>query len=79
MGTIQEPNPDRDWLKRSYVDTSTNPYSIDATTEMFGRLAEGTGGSRTMRAVMRVAAVLALLPFAAPILLGLLHLLQRQL
>ncbi|MFB9363368.1 hypothetical protein [Actinoplanes nipponensis] len=54
MGTIQDPDPDRDWLKRSYTDTSTNPYSPDARTEMVGRLAEGTGGGRAARVVLRV-------------------------
>lgn len=76
MGTIQDPNPDRDWLKRSYVDTSNNPFSIDAQTEMMGRLAEGTGGSRTMRKIMRIVAVLALMPFAVSVILGVLDLVR---
>jgi hypothetical protein len=70
MGTIQDPNPDRDWLKHSYVDTSTNPYSIDARTEMMGRLAEGTGGSRATRAVMRAVAVITLVAIAVSVFLG---------
>jgi hypothetical protein len=76
MGTIQDPNPDHDWLKRSYVDTSNNPFSVDAQTEMMGRLAEGTGGSRTARTIMRTVAVLALIPFAVAIVLGLLDLVR---
>ncbi|WP_045747744.1 hypothetical protein [Actinoplanes rectilineatus] len=66
MGTFQDPNPDRDWLKRGYTDTSSNPFSIDAQTEAMGRLAEGTGDTRMARigrVVMKVAALLALLPF----------------
>ncbi|MDO3703296.1 hypothetical protein Q3W71_16610 [Micromonospora sp. C28SCA-DRY-2] len=74
MGTIQDPNPDRDWLRRSYVDTSTNPYSIDSRTEMMGRLAEGTGGSRVARAVMRAVAGIALVGIALSIVLGVLDL-----
>ncbi|PWU43147.1 hypothetical protein DLJ46_32970 [Micromonospora globispora] len=69
MGTIQDPNPDRDWLKRSYVDTSTNPYSIDSRTEMMGRLAEGTGGSPAMRAVMRAVAGITLVAIAVSVVL----------
>ncbi|RSM41558.1 hypothetical protein DMB66_55775 [Actinoplanes sp. ATCC 53533] len=76
MGTIQDPNPDREWLKRSYVDTSTNPFSIEAQTEMMGRLAEGTGGSPTMRRIMRIVAVLALIPFAVGIVLAILDLVR---
>ncbi|MGC1212932.1 MAG: hypothetical protein WA890_16895 [Micromonospora sp.] len=75
MGTIQDPNPDRDWLKRSYVDTSTNPYSIDARTEMMGRLAEGTGGSPATRAVMRAVAAITLVAIAVSVVLGVLDLL----
>ena len=52
MGTIQDPNADREWLKHSYPDTSTNPYSIDARTEMMGRVATGRG--RLGRAVAAV-------------------------
>ncbi|WP_328419178.1 hypothetical protein OG470_36255 [Micromonospora sp. NBC_00389] len=74
MGTTQAPNPDRDWLKRSYVDTSTNPYSIDARTEMMGRLAEGTGGSRATRTVMRAVAGITLVAIALSIVLGVLNL-----
>ena len=72
MGTIQDPRPDRDWLKRTYPDTSTNPYSVDARTEMLGRLAEGTGRSRT---VMRAVVVITLVTIAASIALGVLGLL----
>jgi hypothetical protein len=75
MGTIQDPNPDREWLRRSYVDTSTNPYSIDARTEMMGRLAEGTGGRRAARAVVRAAAAVILLSFAVSFVVGVLRLL----
>ncbi|MEV1289725.1 hypothetical protein [Micromonospora sp. NPDC049679] len=74
MGTIQDPNPDRDWLKRSYVDTSTNPYSIDARTEMVGRIAEGTGGSWVARAVMRAVAGITVVAIAASVVLGVLNL-----
>ncbi|WP_406078607.1 hypothetical protein [Micromonospora sp. NBC_00858] len=74
MGTTQDPNPDRDWLKRSYVDTSTNPYSIDARTEMMGRLAQGTGGSRVTRTVMRAVAGITLVAIALSIVLGVLNL-----
>jgi len=74
MGTIQDPNPDHDWLKRSYVDTSNNPFSIEARTEMMGRLAEGTGGSRATRTVMRVVGVIALIPFVVFVVLGILDL-----
>ncbi|GGN11230.1 hypothetical protein FHR83_003414 [Actinoplanes campanulatus] len=49
MGTIQDPNADRDWLKRSYPDTGGNPFTVEAQTEMMGRLAEGTGDSRMAR------------------------------
>jgi hypothetical protein len=76
MGTIQDPNPDRDWLKRSYVDTSNNPFSVDAQTEMMGRLAEGTGGSRAMRAVMRAVAAIALVSIAVSGVLGILDLIR---
>ena len=76
VGTIQDPNPDRDWLKRSYVDTHANPFSVDAQTEMMGRLAEGTGGSRGMRRVMRAVAVIALVAIAVSGVLGLLNLIR---
>jgi hypothetical protein len=73
MGTIQEPNPDREWLKRSYVDTATNPYSIDARTEMMGRLVEGNGGGGPVtRRVMRTVGVVALAWIAALIVLSVL-------
>ncbi|MFC7532413.1 hypothetical protein [Actinoplanes sp. GCM10030250] len=49
MGTIQDPNPDRDWLKRSYDNTGGSPWTVEAQTEMMGRLAEGTGLSRMAR------------------------------
>ncbi|MFF5177054.1 hypothetical protein ACFY2Q_03370 [Micromonospora sp. NPDC000316] len=74
MGTMQDPNPDRDWLKRSYVDTSTNPYSTDSRTEMMGRLAEGAGGSRVARAVLRAVAGITLVAIALSIVLGVLNL-----
>ena len=74
VGTIQDPNPDRPWLKRSYVDTSTNPYSIDPRTEMMGRLAGGTGGSRATRTAMRVLAGITLVAIALLIVLGILNL-----
>ena len=76
MGTIQDPNPDRDWLKRSYVDTATNPFSIEAQTEMMGRLAEGTGGSPAARRIMRIVGVIALIPFAVLIVLAIVDLVR---
>lgn len=75
MGTIRDPSPDRDWLKRSHVDTSTNPYSIGARTEMIGRLTEGTGGSPAARTVMRAVAVITLVVIAVAVVLGVLGLL----
>jgi hypothetical protein len=57
VGTIQDPDPDRDWLKRSYDDTGGSPFTVEAQAEMMGRLAEGTGHSRlarTGRVVIRV-------------------------
>jgi hypothetical protein len=75
LGTIQDPNPDRDWLERSYVHTSANPYSIDAPTEMMGHLAEVTGGSRVIRVIARTIAVVTLFSFAASIVVGVLRLL----
>ena len=74
MGTIQDPDPDRDWLRRSYVDTSTNPYSPDARTEMTGRLAEGTGRGRLARAVIRITAATVLVAIAVSIVLSALDL-----
>ncbi|MBG0566505.1 hypothetical protein [Actinoplanes aureus] len=49
MGTIQDPDPDRDWLKRSYDNTGGSPFTVEAQAEMMGRLAEGTGDSRMAR------------------------------
>ncbi|SCF43694.1 hypothetical protein [Micromonospora mirobrigensis] len=73
MGTFQQPHPDRAWLRRDFVDTSTNPYSLDARTEMMGRLAEGTGGSRVARAVMRAVAGATLVAFAVELVRELLR------
>ena len=75
VGTIQDPDPDRDWLRRSHVDSSTNPYSIDARSEMMGRLAAGTGGSRGTRLVVRAAAAVALAGMVLAIVQGVLQLL----
>ena len=41
-----------------------------------GRLAEGTGGSRVARTVMRVVAVIALVPIAVSIVLAVLDLVR---
>lgn len=49
MGTIQDPGADRDWLKRSYADTSGNPFTVEAQAEQMGRLVDGTGDSRMAR------------------------------
>jgi hypothetical protein len=76
MGTIQDPNPDHDWLKRTHADTSTNPFSVEAQTEMMGRLAEGTGGRRATRTVMRVVAVIGLIPVVVFLVRGILDLLR---
>ena len=54
MGTIQEPDPDRDWLKRSHDGAGGSPFTVEARTEMMGRLAEGIGDSRMAR-IGRVA------------------------
>ncbi|MER7460522.1 hypothetical protein [Micromonospora sp. NPDC126480] len=78
MGTIKDRDPERDWLTQSYVDPSTNPYSIDARSEMTGRLAAGTGGSRSVRVVVRGAAVLVLVALAGTIVLAALQLLSRS-
>lgn len=79
VGTIQDPNADRDWLKRSYVDTSASPFSIDSQTEMMGRLVEGTGDTRMARVgrvSMRVVAVIALASIAVSIVLAVLDLVR---
>ena len=34
VGTFQDPASDREWLRRSHVDTATDPYPPDARTEM---------------------------------------------
>jgi hypothetical protein len=49
VGTIQEPDPDRDWLKRSYPNTGGSPFTVESQAEMMGRLAEGTGTNRMAR------------------------------
>ncbi|MEW2381869.1 hypothetical protein AB0873_07235 [Micromonospora sp. NPDC047707] len=61
-------------MKRSYLDTSTNPYSVDARTKMMGSLAGGTGGSRVARAVMRAVAGIALVGIGVSIVLAVLDL-----
>jgi hypothetical protein len=63
VGTIQDPDPDRDWLKRSYDNTGGSPFTFEAQQEMMGRLAEGTGNSkmaRIGRVVIRATAWIAL-------------------
>ncbi|MEU4689574.1 hypothetical protein [Actinoplanes sp. NPDC023714] len=53
MGTIQEPNPDREWLKRSYTDTSPGNFATPSRTEMMGRLVEGSGYTRGKRLFLK--------------------------
>ncbi|MEU4427452.1 hypothetical protein AB0F81_43080 [Actinoplanes sp. NPDC024001] len=75
MGTIQDPNPDRDWLKRSYDNTGGSPFTVEARAEMMGRLVEGTGNSRMARVgrvVFRVTAWIILASFFVAVLAGLL-------
>jgi len=86
-GPGQQPLP-RTWLPHRgpascslrrgahWAHGSNNPFSIEAQTEMMGRLAEGTGGSRATRKVMRVVGVIALIPFVVSIVLGILDLVR---
>ncbi|BBH69351.1 hypothetical protein ACTI_60360 [Actinoplanes sp. OR16] len=53
MGTIQEPDPDREWLKRSYTDTTPASFSTTSRTEMMGRIVEGSGYTRGKRLFLR--------------------------
>ncbi|MEU8237999.1 hypothetical protein AB0C07_07140 [Actinoplanes missouriensis] len=61
MGTIQEPDPDREWLKRSYAETNSNPFSFSSQTDMMGGIVEGTGMSRMARIGRRVFKISALI------------------
>lgn len=76
MGTLQDPDPDRDWLKRSYDNTGGSPFTPEAQTEMMGRLAEGTGNSRMARigrVVIKAAAWIALASIFLAVLANILN------
>ena len=76
VGTIQDPDPDRDWLKRSHDNTGGSPFTFEAQQEMMGRLVEGTGKSRMARigrVVIRVTAGIALASIFLAVLANILN------
>ena len=77
MGTIQDPEPDRDWLKRSYADTGGSPFTHEAQSEMMGQLAEGTGNSRMARIGRIVIKATVWITVASIFLAGLADLLRQ--
>ncbi|MEU4557571.1 hypothetical protein AB0F72_04235 [Actinoplanes sp. NPDC023936] len=81
MGTIQDPGSDRDreWLKRSYVETDANPFSIASQTDMMGGIVEGTGTSRMARIGRRVFRISALIILGSIALGGLVGILREAL
>jgi hypothetical protein len=76
VGTIQDPDPDRDWLKRSYDNTGGSPFTVEAQAEMMGRLAEGTGDSRMARigrVVIKATVWITVASFFLSVLAGILN------
>lgn len=76
VGTIENPDPDRDRLNHSYDNTGGSPFNLEARREMMGRLAEGTGNSkmaRIGRVVIRAAAWITLASIFLTLLVDILN------